>query len=281
MQDEHFRLIHEAGFQHVRINLHPFKSMGPGPDFLLPQYWFETVDWAVAQCRKNGLVAILDMHEYTAMAEDPFGLKPRYLSVWKQLAERYKDEPDDVFFELLNEPNTKITPEIWNDFLKEPLALVRSTNPTRTLVIGPAFWNGIDFINELILPEDDRNIVVTIHYYHPMNFSHQGAHWSEEFRDTSGIRWLGTESDLVRMRNDLAPVAEWGRQHNRPIHLGEFGALETADLESRVLYTNAVAREAERLGWSWSYWQFDSDFIVYDMKAGVWVEPILKSLLPK
>ena len=28
MQDKHFRLIAEAGFNHVRINLHPFKHMG-------------------------------------------------------------------------------------------------------------------------------------------------------------------------------------------------------------------------------------------------------------
>ena len=28
MQNKHFRLIKEAGFDHVRINLHPFDHMG-------------------------------------------------------------------------------------------------------------------------------------------------------------------------------------------------------------------------------------------------------------
>jgi hypothetical protein len=37
---------------------------------------------------------------------------------------------------------------------------------------------------------------------------------------------------------------------------------------SRVRYTAEVVREAERMGWSWSYWQFDSDFIAFDMGRG-------------
>jgi endoglucanase len=149
------------------------------------------------------------------------------------------------------------------------------------LIIGPAQWNGIDALSELHLPNDDRNILVTVHYYHPMEFSHQGAHWSAAYRDVSGVRWLGAESDLLRLRSDLAVGAEWSRKSGRPIHLGEFGALETCDLDSRVRYTNAVAREAERLGWSWSYWQFDSDFVAYDLDAGRWVEPILNALIPR
>ena len=36
---------------------------------------------------------------------------------------------------------------------------------------------------------------------------------------------------------------------------------------SRVRWTSSVARSAEKLGWSWGYWQFDGDFIVNDMKA--------------
>jgi hypothetical protein len=40
-------------------------------------------------------------------------------------------------------------------------------------------------------------------------------------------------------------------------------------------------KQAERLGWSWGYWQFDSDFIVYDIDADRWVAPILNALIPE
>ena len=37
----------------------------------------------------------------------------------------------------------------------------------------------------------------------------------------------------------------------------------------------------EARGWSWSYWQFDSDFIVYDIDKDQWVPPIRNALIPK
>ena len=49
---------------------------------------------------------------------------------------------------------------------------------------------------------------------------------------------------------------------------------------ARARWTSCVARTAESLGWSWAYWQFDDDFIVYDIDAGRWVEPIRDALIP-
>jgi endoglucanase len=280
IQAKHFRRIREAGFSHVRINMHPFQFMDNAPGYKIHPDWLEILDWAVAECRKNGLLVILDMHEFNAMAVDPIGLKPKFLAVWQQLSTRYQDADENVLFEVLNEPHNQITPELWNDYLKEPLAIIRETNPTRTLIIGPAHWNAIDFLHELELPEDDPHIIVTVHYYHPMDFTHQGAYWSSDHRDKSGIRWQGTDEEIENIRQDFIGVNNWAREHNRPIYLGEFGAYETGDLESRVRYTRAISREAERIGWSWGYWQFDSDFIVYDIDQDCWVEPIYKALIP-
>ncbi len=75
--------------------------------------------------------------------------------------------------------------------------------------------------------------------------------------------------------------ARFQEAHFRPILLGEFGAYEKAPMESRVRYIAAVARAAEARGWAWAYWQFDSDFIVYDVDRGRWVEPIFRALIPK
>ncbi len=278
MQDRHFRMIKEAGFDHVRINLHPFKFMGDAPGYTINPAWLETLDWAVMQALNNDLVAILDLHEFTAMARNFAGLEARCLAVWEQLAPRYQDAPDTVFFELLNEPNGALTVALWNEFLIEPYDIVRRTNPDRTLIIGPAFWNGIDYIEDLKLPEADRNIIVTVHYYHPMPFTHQGASWSE-FRDRSNVTWLGTPEEQQAIVRDLGTVQAWAEKEQRPIYLGEFGAYEKADMASRARYTAAIARHAEHLGWSWGYWQFDSDFVVYDMGQDAWVTPILNALI--
>jgi endoglucanase len=280
IQARYFRLIREAGFQHVRINLHPFSFMGAAPNYEIDPAWLEILDWVMEQCRENGLLAILDMHEFTSMAVDPIGLKPKFLAAWRQLSTRYRGADESVLFEILNEPNTNITPELWNEYLKEPVSIIRAINPDRTLIIGPAFWNGIDFLHKLELPKDDPYIIVTVHYYHPMEFTHQGASWSAEHSQKTGISWQGSEEDMQRLQRDFAAVNDWANEHHRPIYLGEFGAYERADMHSRVRYLHAVAREAERLGWDWGYWQFDSDFVVYDIKQDHWIEPILNALIP-
>lgn len=280
MKAEHFSLISDAGFNHVRINLHAFRFMGEAPDYVINPTWLKTLDWVVEQCMENRLQTILDMHEFTSMAQDPEGLKRKLTAFWEQLSEHFKNADESVLFEILNEPNTKLTNKLWNDYLKEELRIIRKSNPERTVIIGPGFWNGIDYLHELELPENDRHIITTIHYYHPMPFTHQGAPWNAENRDFSGITWQGLPDEIMAIRRDFAGVQAWVKEHNRPIYLGEFGAYDKADMDSRARYTATVAREAEALGWSWGYWQFDSDFIVYDMKKNCWVEPILKALIP-
>lgn len=277
-QDKHFRLIRTAGFNHVRINLHPFQHMGPAPEFTIQPAWLETLDWAVENCLQNDLLAILDMHEFNALGEDPHGLREQFLSTWRQLAARYQSAPDSVIFELLNEPCKALTPELWNEYLKEPYQIVRASHPDRTLIIGPAWWNGFDHLDQLALPAEDRNIIVTVHYYHPMPFTHQGAHWTN-FPDT-GVLWLGTAGEKQIILQDLDKVQTWAKREDRPIYLGEFGAYDRAEMDSRARYTAFMARQAEEFGWSWGYWQFDSDFILYDIEKDAWVEPLLKALIP-
>ena len=47
----------------------------------------------------------------------------------------------------------------------------------------------VDHLDSLELPEADRNLVVTFHYYAPFAFTHQGASWVQELKNTSGVTW--------------------------------------------------------------------------------------------
>jgi endoglucanase len=278
-QARHFRLLSEAGFDSVRINLHAFRHTNRGQDWILPESWFATVDWALTNALAHGLAVILDLHEFNAMAEDPAGRRDQFLATWRQLATHYQSAPDGVFFEILNEPSRALTPALWNQYLREALAIIRESNPNRTVIVGPPFWNSIGHLQDLELPANDRQLIVTVHYYAPMEFTHQGAPWSTH-KDKSNIHWSGTTEELKAVRQDFAKAAEWSRTNQRPIFLGEFGAYDKAPMESRVRYTDAVARTAESFGWSWAYWQFDSDFILYDIDRDAWVRPILNALVP-
>jgi endoglucanase len=275
---KYFHLLKEAGFDSVRINLYPFRYMDSTNNWALAPGWFHVLDWAVAEAQGQGLNAILDLHEYTAMGNQPEANKPKFLAAWHQLGAHYQNAPASLFFELLNEPSHKLTPELWNQYLKEGLQVIRQTNPSRTVIIGPAYWNSIDHLAELDLPESDTNLIVTVHYYVPMEFTHQGAAWVNR-QNKVGVDWLGTDQEQGVLNGNFDKAAAWGKAHHRPIFLGEFGSYDKAPMESRVRYTSAVARAAEARGWSWAYWQFDSDFILYDVTHDHWVEPIRDALV--
>ena len=69
-----------------------------------PAFWLATLDWAIQQALANRLLIILDFHEFHAMGDDPLANKERFLAAWRQIADRYKDQPNEMLFEILNEP---------------------------------------------------------------------------------------------------------------------------------------------------------------------------------
>lgn len=274
---EFFKMLHDAGFNHVRINLHPFRDAGGQSE--PSEYYWKTLDWAIHNALDNHLLVILDLHEFLELAKDPAAKENRWLTVWRQIAQRYKNAPDEVLFELLNEPNGELTPSLWNQWLRDALAVIRQTNPNRAVIIGPGRWNSIDLLEELDLPDDDRNIIVTVHYYNPFEFTHQGTPWTDQ-KDKSGVVWKGNENERLAIRRDFDRAQSWATRHDRPLYLGEFGAYDKADMASRARYVGFVAREAERHGWAWAYWQFDFDFILYDVPNERWIEPLRDALIP-
>lgn len=275
-----FKLIKEAGFNHVRMNLHPLRDGKPTATGQLKEEFFQTMDWAVDQALANGLLVVLDFHDDLAISPDPDGKRKEFLDCWTAIAEHCQHRPDTVLFELLNEPAGKFTYDSWGEYWRAALAIIRQSNPNRTVIIGPAPWYHFDELDHLRLPAEDQNIIASVHYYGPFPFTHQGTPWTSQ-KDKIGVSWTGTESELQALDLDLAKVADWAKANHRPIYLGEFGTYEKADLDSRVRWTATVARRFEKQGWSWGYWQFANDFALFDLNTQKWVEPLREALLPK
>ena len=273
----HFKILHDGGFNSVRIVLGAFRFMND--KYELPPSWFATLDGLVKDALAQDLTVILDEHDFWLCGKDVAACRPRLMAFWTQVSEHYKNASGKVVFEILNEPN-QAADAVWNDLLAEGLAVIRKTNPTRNVIIGPAFWNNVGWLDRLKLPADDRHIIVTVHYYLPMNFTHQGARWTPEYQNLTGITW-GTPGDYATLDKDFDAVQAWAKNNDRPILLGEFGAYDKGPMESRTKYTAAVARAAEKRGWAWAYWQFDSDFILYDIDKDQWIEPIHDALIPE
>lgn len=267
--------IRALGLKGVRINTRPFLHAGEGPEYKLSEIFFNRLDWLVDQALKRGFTVIIDEHQYRVMGKDPMGLKDIFLATWKQMAEHYKDYPDNVYFGLLNEPNNNLTPYLWNYIMMDAYRIVRESNPGRTLVIGPGKWNNIEGLADLRLPEEDRNIIVEIHYYSPHSFTHQGIDERKK-----GITWTGTSEERKEVEEDFKTAAQWAVENNRPLFLGEFGVSQHADQESAVRWLRFVREQMERHDMSWSMWHMmGSNFGMYDEINKTWIEPRKKAVL--
>jgi endoglucanase len=277
-QQRHFAEIRKGGFDFIRVNLQAFRHMD-AQNRLAPAF-LKRLDWVVREATAAGLGVILDEHDFNPCSEDPVLCRIKLGAFWSQVAPRYRSAPRSVLFELLNEPHAKLDAAGWNALLSDMLAIVRRSNPTRTIVIGPTQWNSADKLATLELPVGDPNILVTVHYYEPFRFTHQGAGWTE-MKNVRGVGW-GSSEDRARLDRDFDAVGAWSARTGRPVLLGEFGAYDKSGtpMALRAAYTAAVARAAEARRMPWAYWQFDGDFIVWDMAKNNWVQPIKDALIP-
>jgi endoglucanase len=280
-QPEYAKNIAAMGFSHVRVPVRwepEARSMNT-PPYTIQESFFSRIQQVVDSALNNGLLVMLNMHHHDELYKDPEGQKDRFLSQWEQISEYFKDYPETLLFEILNEPHDKLTPEKWNAMIPGALKVIRKSNPGRVVVIGTANWGGLGGLKDMEIP-DDPNIILTIHYYNPFRFTHQGASWSgEQSKGWLGTKWSDTEAEREAVQKDFAPLVALSKEQNIPVHIGEFGAYEKADMASRARWTTYLTRYFEEQGWSWAYWEYSAGFGIYDPVARTYRQELVNALL--
>lgn len=280
LRDEFIELSAKAGFTAIRLPIRWDAQAGYQAPYTISPEFFERIDHVVKASQAAGLALILDMHHYTSMMSEPDTERTRFLALWKQVAERYRDAPPNVLFEVLNEPHKALDERAWNQALAAVLPVIRESNPQRTLIVGGTEWNSRKTLWRLALPANDRNLIATFHYYEPMEVTHQGAEWVSGAGAWAGSRWRGNDAELRTLRQHFDDVVSWSTREKRPVFLGEFGVYSKADANSRLAWTRAVREASEARGFSWAYWELAAGFGLLDPNSLQWRRPLLETLLP-
>ena len=282
LESWHLERIAQAGFDSVRV---PIKWSGharPTAPYTIEPSFFERVDWVIDQANKNGLAAIINVHHYDEIHADIEAHEDRLAGLWRQIAQRYREVPTtELYFEIMNEPHGDFTHRRWRSVMEQSLSVIRESNPDRMVIIGGIDWNSVSGLGSLRLPEDDRHLIGTFHYYTPFRFTHQGAEWVDDSKAWLGTSWNGTPAEVQAIEDEFEALQRWSERYQRPVLLGEFGAYSKADLASRARWTAAVARAAEERDFSWSYWEFGAGFGVMQRGTRQWVPPLLQALSPQ
>jgi endoglucanase len=286
LSDELFDKAKEGGFATIRLPVRWSNYAQATSPYTIDDAFFQRVDYAINSALSRGMNIVINMHHYRQLCDEDIDegepnvaaavVNDRFVAMWDQIAQRYKDQPADrVLFELYNEPNpgkqntstSGCFAARWNELLKRAFGEVRKTNPERFIVIGPVMWANADSLKDLQLPDDPR-VIVTIHNYSPFWFTHQGAPWI-----TGSNAWLGitccSAAQISELTAPLDTAKQWAGTR-WPIWVGEFGANFRAPYESRVRYTRIVRDEFEKRGFTWAYWELAAEFGVWDPVAKVW-----------
>lgn len=273
-------MIAKLGFQHVRIPVRwePEERSSLSFPYTINPDFLARIQQVVDSCLDNGLSAIVNMHHHEMLFENPDAQKARFLAQWKQISEYFKDYPDELLFEILNEPHGNLTAEKWNSFLADALSTIREDNPDRVVVIGTPDYGGLGGLSKLKIP-DDQNIILTVHYYNPFQFTHQGAEWVDGSNAWLGTKWNDTETERAVVQNDFAPLKTLEEEQHIPVHIGEFGAYSKADPVSRKKWTTYLSRYFEMQGWSWAYWEFSAGFGIYNPVTKTYNQDLVDALL--
>ena len=280
--------IKDAGFTTVRIPLSTFGKTTLHIDaqgHMDPKY-LRKLDAVVEAALSAKLFVIIDEHDYDDCSKDADACAQILPNVWYELSDHFKSAPSSVMFELLNEPHDKVDAAIWNAWIPDLIGIVRQTNPTRNVIVGPTHWNSLADLPLLQLPAD-KHIIVTYHYYEPMTFTHQGATWvgPEIEKERGEFHWKGTPEEMAKLNGDFDKVAAWAKANDRPIVLGEYGTYaKYSSMDDRVAWTRAVSKAAADRGFARIAWEFaegPDGFTLYDQDKNQWVDPIKDAVLLK
>jgi len=279
IKDEYLPLIQSAGFNSIRLPIRWSAHADTNPPYTISAEFMGRIRHLIDLSLENDLLVIINVQHFQEIYAEPAQNKPRLLAFWRQIGQAFKDYPQTLLFEPLNEPHFNLTPALWNEMLPELIDSIRVTNPNRTLVIGTADWGGIWKMEELKLPAEDRNLILAIHYYEPFRFTHQGAEWEKTSADWLGMTWTKTDSQMNDLNRHFDLIKHFADSLGRPVYIGEYGCYNRVPEKSRLIWTQTVSEHCEKYSFSRAYWEFCAGFGVYDTLTNQWREPLLKAIV--
>jgi len=258
-QEYYFDLYKEAGFDVVRIPVRWDGYTSKTPPYKITDYWLNRIEQVADWGLDRGLFIVINTHHEEWIKEDyNEANKTRFDSIWTQIATHFKDKPEKLIFEILNEPHG-LTKAQNDDMHARVLSIIRKTNPTRLVIFQGHNWGGSDELLTAAIPDDDY-VIGSFHSYDPYLFGLQGQG-----------TW-GTSSDYSQLENKFKAVSSWSQKHNIPAFLGEFGALKKCDYNSRMRHYRAYVEYSYKYGFAFAAWDDGGDFRIMERQQRDWDE---------
>ena len=177
-----------------------------------------------------------------------------FYAAWERIASRYAGNDTIWGYDILNEPalrspSTAIAS--WESIAQATATLIHMIDPDRKIIVEPLYGDQARMwsIRRLKFP----NLVVSIHYYYPLRFHHQGIYGNK-----LGVEYPKRSFNRAALVRNLQTITQYQRKTKGriPIYVGEFTANRWAPKNSAFNFLRDIINLMEQRRWSWTYHAF-------------------------
>jgi aryl-phospho-beta-D-glucosidase BglC (GH1 family) len=308
---EDVKKIASWGLDHIRLPFDYIMLEDDNNPFSYKEDGFGIIDKLLGWCKEASLNLVLDMHNAPGYA---FGNNPRdniiftdettqkrFVSLWQEMAKRYKNEKDNVVFELLNEI-VDAHGQAWNKIARKAIEGIRCIDTERYILLGGPNYNSAEGLDSLEIWDDER-VLYNFHFYEPFLFTHQRASWTQLKNVNVNQPYPGkiegidklisinqipeqyksltadTVFDKTFLEQKLAPAIAFAKRTNKELYCGEYGAIDHTDLNSRINYLQDTNELFEKYRIGRACWTYKGmNFTAIDKNSNPVSEKLVKAL---
>ena len=281
--------VFDMGFRTLRIPVTWDYHQQATATYIIEEDYLTRVQEAVNYGISKNMHVILNIHHDNSWirptnADAPI-VKLRLASLWTQVANRFKNYSDKLIFETLNENRLLNSPEEWiggteegrnvlNEYHLEALNAIRATgsnNTGRHIMISTYAASTIPVaMDDLIIPNNDDRVIISLHTYFP---------WPFAGPDDPLAVW-GSDEDKAALRAEFDRIRDkWILQEQRPVILGEWGAVDKNNLDVREGYYEFYVSESTARGLLPIVWDDGGNFRMLDRTNLNWHFPTLADII--
>lgn len=300
-------LIASLGYDHIRLPVDEEQLWDESGNRVDEAFnlLHDAIGWAL----DRDLKVVVDLHIVRAhhfnKAERPLWTDPAsqesFVRLWEELSYELSGYAvHDVAYELMNEAVAD-NPDDWNKLIQRTHAAIRKLEPERKIIIGSNQWQSVNTFVDLVIPENDPNIILSFHFYHPLVLTHYRASWTKvgEYNGPvhypgkvvpdSALRllpedlrvevaWWSGVYTIDSMRQEIMKPVEYAARHSLPLYCGEFGCLPTVPEADRLAWYVDVVDVLEENDIAWSHWDYKGGFGIIDQQ-GTRNQSLIRALL--
>ncbi len=275
---EMFDAVKAAGFDTVRIPVSYMDKIVENADgtYTIDSAYMARVKQVVDAAISANLFVIVNIHndggngvedmwlDITKTGDEFTAVQNKFAGVWSSIANTFADYDQKLIFEgfnVLNNGNYNSTPSTSeianvNSLNQAFVTAVRNSggenkkNQDRVLILNGYNADIDNTVNGFAKPDDktasnviiENRLMLSVHYYDPYDFA---------LNENGTSEW---DADTEYMEGQLQKIVTFANGLNMPVVIGEYGAIDKNNIDSREEYIVSFNAIATELGIVTAYW---------------------------